>query len=291
METSYFKPNISNISAPFTALIVNKTDEEQLGDHPVAHLKPETLKIILQQKNNGDVPTVNVQIEFELKEVKMIEEPTNFEQKKLDERIKKNEIGFLGLKQFYNSPGTNQYEIETKKIPKLIVQEILNKDVKIKHPVVLTPTIESNDRTIRVNFSFLLSGKMSKETSEFSPGVKVRIAQKVLGESIISGLDSTTFKVTAKPTEANGSTTFVAINFDLRNAEINNRTIQNPEWSQLLKQSQIAYFTFGSVDREISASLESSETYNIKANFSFNIIDGEVKGSADKRSGTNNPTF
>ena len=300
IEESYGKGSTKIKSFPaYIGVAAEKTAEEQLGNYPVAHLEPNSFEVTIEQKE-AQIPTVTVKIHFYLSKVELVTELT----KDLVKEIESNKKGYLAFKEASYSKETGSYEIDTKKIPKLVIKpskaplssEIVNS--VYRHPIVLTPTIENNDRTVRVNFSFLLNGQAGGNHTPFSPGVKVRIAQKILGDYIISGIDSDSFRVRVKPQNSQGTTITVDLEFDIQNAEIKNDYIPNSEWEELLNREQIAFFPFKPSRNSrnlIDASIDllSLNSYYIRGNFSFSIIDGQVGNSmfADKKPGGSGPNF
>jgi hypothetical protein len=305
-----FELYTKDATTPYIGLVVEKTGNELFG-LPVAHLKPESFKVTVQkkdtvQKKASNVVTMNIR--FDLDEVKMIKKMDDEGKKILDKAIQENRIGFLGFKEENYLPETEEYEIDTKKMPKLVLKPLNNdssKSIKFKAPLVLKPTIESNDTTVRVNSSFIIKGQVGPGFYKFAPGLKVRIAQKILGEYIVGGLSADNFTVRVKARDETGSSITANICFDLHNAEIsdsddpNDPEIQNPEWLELLQQNLIAYFTLAPQKNDSLAnsskpatqdkvyeiavtdisSISENETF-IRADFSFNMVAGQVSNLA-----------
>jgi hypothetical protein len=305
-------------SSPYIGLVIDKTKDKNFLHSidenfglPIGC--PENFTITAQQKmvDGKVIPyAVIINIYFKINEVEMVKEI----KPELEKQILDNERGFLGIKKYNITEDAGVYEIDIKKMPKLALRPA-NKNTfalaRIKSPLVLTPTIESNDTTVRVGSSFIIKGQVGSGFYKFSPGLKVRIAQKILGDYIVSGLDPDSFTFKFGVHDITSAKTGISANicFDLYNAEINDngneQKNQNPEWQELLQQSLIAYFTFN--DRRLTNNGTGEYTINILpdtysnmnnlnlangsndsyilANFSFSMIDGRVRGLADKQSG------
>src|SRR6266498_1537359 len=304
-DTSIITKNIpqQNTTCPYVGLAVDKTGDELFG-LPVAHLKPGSFTVTVQEKKkeNNIIPgTVTINIQFVLDEVEMIDKVTD----DLRRAITANRRGYLGFKEYSYSEKTGKYEIETKKMPKLVLKPAgknTSEPLTVEPPLVLTRTIESNDTTVKVSSSFMIKGQVGPGFYRFSNGLKVRIIQKILGDYIVGGLRADDFKVFVTPHYPGFVQTPISVDIavDLQNAEINytdeakDSKLQNPEWQELLQQSLIAYFAFdgrpeikdgnkvytiaavvasGSND-STSVYKNNNENVGITANFSFSIVDG-----------------
>ena len=248
MKTLFMNSDYSSeaiTTAPYIGVVIDKTTDENFclpksTDENFGLLIgcPEKFAITAQQKMEDGKPTPNavtINIRFDINEVEMVSEITP----ELEEAILDNKRGFLGIKEYDPLENTGEYEIDIKKMPKLVLKPA-NKNTfelaRIKSPLVLTPTIESNDTTVRVSSSFIINGQVGPGFYKFSPGLKVRIAQKILGDYIVSGLDPDSFTLGFTVNDINSAKTGISANicFDLYNAEINDKgneqKNQNAEW-------------------------------------------------------------
>ncbi|HXL55129.1 MAG TPA: hypothetical protein VN958_02655, partial [Chitinophagaceae bacterium] len=98
---------------PYVGIEVKKM-KEQLGNHSV-DLKPDSLEIEVEKKIKSKMPTAIVAIHFNLNEVEMIDEYRRDEL----ENQKDDKKSYLGFKE--NSYSDGEYEIDTKKMPKLVL--------------------------------------------------------------------------------------------------------------------------------------------------------------------------
>ncbi len=267
-------------AAPFVGLAVKKIDD-QLGNHPV-YLTPNSLEIEVEKKILSKISTAIITINFNLNEVEIIDED---KRKELEEDDTKDKRSFLGFKE--NSYSNGEYEIDTKKMPKLVLTPP-NGSIDKLFPLALTPTIESNDTTVRVNSNFLLDGYIDADIDLFPAGLKVPITQKILGDYIIGGLNADSFKVTVRKNGDVDNSIAVTIHFELQGAEINDGEILNLAWKELLKHKYMAYVIFNSGSRLtdsgnpiycIKPDPKSDYPLKVKVNFSFSIIDGIVTNS------------
>jgi hypothetical protein len=269
---------------PYIGLAVHKI-KGPLGDHTLPDLIPEDLTVTIK-KDDGKV---RVEIEHKLKEVEMVEEI-----KKIQDAVEKGDKAFLGFKK--NSFHNGEYEIETKKVPKLVLRKPRS-FMKDDQSLVLTPTIENNDRTVKVNSSFMIPGY-----KESGPNLKLQIAQKILGDYIVDGIDVDTFKVTVAGTES--SPIIVKLSFDLfKVQEIYDQTssvssLSEDELMQYVSfnepKSDVEYLINPKLNNEIFSDKTQDNSHEyVNVQFSYSLLDGFVDGLADgpKKPGTSGLSF